>query len=73
MPSRTVPLPEFGTLPDDALARLGQIIPAVVPVGRTTWWRMVRDGRAPAPAMPSPGIAAWHVGTLRAWMAARAA
>lgn len=68
MPTRSQPLAAFGDLPDDAHARVHQIVPHVVPVGRSTWWRMVKTGRAPAPVRPSPGVVAWHVGTLRAWM-----
>lgn len=61
-------LPEFADLPDDSLVRAGQIVGRVVPVSYATWWRMVKDGRAPPPTRPSPGVTAWHVGGLRAWM-----
>lgn len=63
----TPPIP-FGDLPDDALVRLRQFVPAVVPVSNATWYRMMKDGRAPAAVHPSPGVSAWHVGTLRQWI-----
>lgn len=65
-------LPRFGDLPDDALARVNQIVPDAVPVSHATWWRMVRDGRAPKPVRPSPGVTAWHVGSVREWVRGQA-
>lgn len=58
-------LPRFADLPDDALVRLPQIIPHQVPVSRATWYRMLKDGRAPAPIM-TLGVVAWRVGDIRA-------
>jgi predicted DNA-binding transcriptional regulator AlpA len=66
MAAKTAPLP-FGELPDDALVRMRQFVPDQVPVSPATWWRMVKDGRAPAAVHPSPGVTAWRVGTLRQW------
>lgn len=62
-------LPEIGYL------RLSQIIgnpkaeppiPAVFPVGRSTWWQGVKDGRFPKPVKLGPRTTAWHVEDIRA-------
>jgi hypothetical protein len=66
---RNRPVVPFGDLPDEAFARLDQIIPTVVPVSLATWWRWVKAGKAPAPCRPAGcHVALWHVGDLRAWI-----
>lgn len=35
-------------------------IPARVPVGKSTWWQWVRDGKAPAPVKLGPRTTAWN-------------
>ena len=62
-------LPEFGYL------RLPQIIgdpkaeppiPAIIPVGRSTWWAGVKSGRSPQPVRTlGRRITAWEVGGIR--------
>ena len=69
-PSR--PLPAFRDLPDDALARVDQVIPGAISVGKSTFYRWVQHGTAPAPVHPGGGAAMWHVGTLREWLRTRA-
>ena len=75
----------FETLPDSALIREKLIIgavhksheempvetPRIVPVSRSTWRRMVKAGKAPAPIRLHTGITAWRVGDLRGWLASR--
>ena len=34
-------------------------IPAIIPIGRSTWWQWVRDGKAPAPVKLGPRTTAW--------------
>jgi len=72
----------FETLPDSALIREKLIIgtamnshdreraesPRIVPVSRSTWRRMVKAGKAPAPIKLHTGISAWRVGDLRGWL-----
>ena len=62
-------------LPETGYLRLPQIIgnpkadppiPAVIPVGKSTWWAGVRSGRYPKPVKLSPRITAWHVMDIRA-------
>ena len=52
-----------------ALLRVAQIVgnpkaippvPALIPIGRSTWWQWVRDGKAPAPLKLSVRTTAWR-------------
>ena len=42
-----------------------------IPLSRTTIWRLVRDGRFPAPLQISPGRKAWREDDIIAWMTAQ--
>ncbi len=59
----------FDNLPDAAMLRLPQIVGPLVPISHATWWRYVRAGKAPQPVKISPGVTAWRVGDIRAWLA----
>jgi acyl dehydratase len=57
-------LPEIGYL------RLSQIIgnkrsvppiPPLIPVGKSTWWKGIQNGRFPKPVKLGPRITAWRV------------
>lgn len=63
------PLPLTGYL------RLSQIvgnakadppIPAIYPIGRSSWWEGVRTGRFPKPYKLGPRTTAWRVEDIRA-------
>ncbi|WP_229600821.1 helix-turn-helix transcriptional regulator [Reyranella humidisoli] len=41
-------------------------IPAVIPVGRSTWWAGVKAGRFPKPVKLGPRTTAWKVEDIRA-------
>ena len=65
-------------LPETGFVRLIQIIgnpkaspriPAIIPVGRSTWWAGVRSGRYPAPVKLGPKTTAWRVEDIRALIA----
>jgi prophage regulatory protein len=65
-------------LPETGYLRLHQIIgnpkaspqiPAIIPVGRSTWWAGVRCGRYPKPLKLSPGVTVWRVEDIRALIA----
>jgi prophage regulatory protein len=43
----------------DILAPAGPL-----PIGRSTWWQGVRDGRYPKPVKLGPRITAWRVADL---------
>lgn len=51
-------------LPDTGFVRLPTIL-RVYPVSRSTWWEMVRDGRAPAAVKLSERCTAWPVEAIR--------
>jgi prophage regulatory protein len=62
-------------LPETGYLRLPQIIgdpkadppiPAVIPVGKSTWWEGVKSGRFPRPVKLGPRITAWRVEDIRA-------
>ena len=66
------------SLPETGYLRLSQIIgnskaspptPAIIPVGRSTWWAGVRCGRYPKPLKLSPGVTVWRVEDIRALIA----
>ena len=43
-------------------------IPALIPVGRSTWWAGIAAGRYPKPVKLGPRITAWRVEDIRALM-----
>ncbi len=45
----------------------------IVPFSRATLWRMVRDGKFPAPVKVAPRITAWKRTEVETWVAVRAA
>lgn len=51
-----------GVLPDSGFLRIHQIIAPLgpIPVGRSTWWKAVSDGRFPKPVKLGPRITAWR-------------
>ncbi len=62
-------------LPEVGYLRLPQIIgdpnhrppiPAIIPVGKSTWWQGVRDGRFPKPIKIGARTTAWRVEDIRA-------
>lgn len=62
------------TIPETGYLRLKQIvgdpkatppIPAIVPVGKSTWWKWVQEGKAPAAVKLGPHVTAWRVDDIR--------
>jgi predicted DNA-binding transcriptional regulator AlpA len=49
---------------DDAFARLETIL-TVYPIGKSTWWKGVADGRFPAGIKLGPRLTVWRVGAIR--------
>lgn len=65
-------------LPETGFVRLVQIIgnpranppiPPIIPVKKSCWWQMVRDGRAPKPVKLGPRVTAWRVEDIRTLIA----
>jgi prophage regulatory protein len=68
-------------LPETGFLRLPQIIgdktadppiPAVIPIGRSTWWEGVKSGKFPQPVKLGPKTTAWRVEDIRALIASSA-
>lgn len=55
----------------EGFLREGQIRPALLPVGRTTFWRMQRQGRFPPPLRLGPRLKVWRAADVRDWLAAQ--
>jgi len=62
-------------LPETGFVRLPQIIgdpkvdppvPAIIPVGRSSWWAGVKAGKYPAPIKLGPRTSVWKVEDIRA-------
>lgn len=65
-------------LPETGFLRLPQIIgnpnaeppiPCIIPVGKSTWWAGVKDGRFPRPVKLGLRVTAWRVEDIRALIA----
>lgn len=53
---------------DNRYVRLHSIVgnrktgtPGMLPIGASTWWAGVKEGRYPAPVKLGPRITAWHL------------
>ena len=64
-------------LPETGYLRLAQVVgnpkadppvPALIPVGKSTFWEWVKKGRFPKPVKLGPRTTAWRVEDIRAWM-----
>ena len=52
-------------LPSHGFVRLETVL-TVFPVGRSTWWKGVKDGRYPSAVKLGPNVTAWRVSDIRA-------
>ena len=61
-------------LPETGYLRIWQIIgskklnppiPPIIPVGKSTWWQGVKDGRFPKPVKLGERTSAWRVEDIR--------
>lgn len=62
-------------LPEAGYLRLSQIIgnpkatppiPAIIPIGKSSWWNGCRSGKYPAPVKLGPRTTAWRISDIRA-------
>ena len=58
---------------DDAAFILEEEVLDVLPIGHTSFWRGIAEGRYPRPSKISPRRNAWQVGQIRRVLAALAA
>lgn len=63
--------PDAAALPSTGFVRLPQIL-AHVPIGKSSWWAGVREGKYPAPVRPSPfgRVTVWRAEDIHALLAA---
>lgn len=55
----------YGILPETGYVRLTEIV-RVFPIGKSTWWAGVKEGRFPKPVKLGPRTTAWRVEDIRA-------
>jgi predicted DNA-binding transcriptional regulator AlpA len=56
---------EKGYLPETGFVRVPTIL-KIFPIGRSTWWDGVKDGRFPKPVKLGERTTAWKVEDIRA-------
>ena len=54
----------YKDLPETGYLRLPQVL-RFIPVGKSTWWQGVKDGRYPAPVKLGPMTTAWRAEDIR--------
>ncbi|MDO8887479.1 MAG: AlpA family phage regulatory protein [Hydrogenophaga sp.] len=52
-------------LPETGFLRITQVL-KFIPVGKSTWWQGVRDGRYPASVKLGPRTTVWKAADIRA-------
>jgi predicted DNA-binding transcriptional regulator AlpA len=59
---------DFKGLPQSGFVRLSAILAprGPLPVGKSTWWQGVKNGRFPKPVKLGPKTTAWRVEDIRA-------
>lgn len=60
--------PTPATLPETGFIRARQLVPAIIPIARSTLHKWVAEGRFPKPVKLGPGVTAWRVEDVRAWI-----
>lgn len=61
------------TINPQALLRLRQIVPALIPVSRSKFWDMVKKHEFPQPLKISEAITAWRGSDIIAWLESKVA
>lgn len=56
---------QYRQLPATGFIRLPDVL-AFVPIGRSSWWAGVRDGKYPKPVKLSPQVSAWRAEDIHA-------
>jgi predicted DNA-binding transcriptional regulator AlpA len=52
-------------LPEVGFVRLRTIL-AIIPIGKSSWWAGIKDGRFPKPIKLGPRTTVWRVEDIRA-------
>lgn len=53
-------------LDDERFLRLNQIVPAIIPISRASWWAGIKKGRFPRGVKLSPRVTVWRASDVRA-------
>jgi prophage regulatory protein len=61
----------LGRLPETGFIRMKRLVPAIVPVGRSTLYEWIKQGRFPAPVKLGPKATGFRVEDVRTWLASR--
>lgn len=67
-PATSRGMPAQYLLEAGGLLRLPQVL-ALVGVSKSTWWKLVRDGRAPQAVKIGDRCTAWRAADVSAWLA----
>jgi len=54
-------------IPTEIYYREKQVLALFAPVHRTTWWRWIKNGSAPAPVRMGQRVTAWRKSDLELW------
>ena len=60
-------------LPETGFVRQSQLVPGILGISPATFWRLIREGRFPAPVHLADRVTAWRVEEVREWIASRQA
>ncbi|MFL1732505.1 helix-turn-helix transcriptional regulator [Moraxella oculi] len=55
------------SLPKDGMSRLTQLLP-FLPIGKSTVWKWVKDGKFPQPIKLSPTVTVWRNSDIHQWL-----
>ena len=67
LPAGSPPRAQAFPFPDVGFLRQPQVL-AVVPISKSTLWRRIQQRSFPEPVKLSPGVTAWRVEDIRAWV-----
>ncbi|RAO75799.1 helix-turn-helix transcriptional regulator [Dyella jiangningensis] len=56
-------------IPSTGYLRQAQLVGSILPIGATTLWRWVKEGKFPKPIKLSDRVTAWRAEDVRAWLA----
>jgi predicted DNA-binding transcriptional regulator AlpA len=54
--------------PTSGFLRLPQIVPGIVPVSKSTWWKWCAEGKAPAPIKLGERTTVWRSEDIKAFV-----
>lgn len=55
-------------IPAAGYLRQAQLVGSILPIGATTLWRWVKEGKFPKPIKLSERVTVWRAEDVRAWL-----